>query len=136
MVVDKEAGDAARLACPQIALPTADPHKAQIVELDVAVMAFADMPEQDRLAKAVIRRLAEGAGAGDRAAAIVEPVADDVPIRNVAHPGLPSRSRVETYHSLPSPLSHEAAPSGARRAPPPPRSGGGTRCAEFPKGRS
>src|ERR1051326_2619544 len=96
-------------------------------------MPFADMPEQDRLAKAVIRRLAEGAGTGNRAAAIVEPVADDVPIRDVAHPGLPLRSRVGTYHSLASPLSHEAAPSGARGAPPPPISGGGSAAPNFRK---
>src|SRR5436190_15987388 len=92
VLVDVEAGNATHLARPQIALPAADPYKAQIVEFDVAVMPLADMPEQHRLAEAVIRRLPEGAGTGDRAAAIVEPIADDVPIRDVAHRGLRSRS--------------------------------------------
>ena len=98
VLVDIESGDAARLAGPQIALPAADPHKAQIVELDVAVMALADMPEQHRLAEPVIRRLPEGARAGDRAAAIVEPVADDVPIRDVAHRDLRPCSECQRLH--------------------------------------
>ena len=45
-IVDIEAGDPGRLSRPQIALPAADPHKAEIVELDIAVIAFADMPER------------------------------------------------------------------------------------------
>src|SRR6266446_6022898 len=45
MIIDIEAGDPGRLSRPQIALPAADPHKAEIVELDIAVMAFADVPE-------------------------------------------------------------------------------------------
>src|SRR4051794_26308613 len=85
VLIDIEPGDPGRLARPQIALPTADPHKAQIIELDVAVMAFADMPEQHRLTEAVIRRLCEGARTGNRAAAVVEPVADNVPVRNITH---------------------------------------------------
>src|SRR5205085_10844499 len=92
MLVDVESGDAARLTRPQIALPAADSHKAQIVELDVAVMALAHMPEQHRLAKAVIRRLRKGAGACNRAAAIVEPVTEEVPMRDVAHRSAPLRS--------------------------------------------
>src|SRR5262249_61506078 len=40
VLVDIEAGDALCLARPEIALPAADPHKAQIVQLDVAVMAL------------------------------------------------------------------------------------------------
>src|SRR6266436_4882005 len=89
MIIDIEAGDPGRLSRPQIALPAADPHKAEIVELDIAVMAFADVPEQHRFAEAVVRRLRKGAGAGNRAAAVVEPVADDMPARNVVHSGSP-----------------------------------------------
>src|SRR4051795_8906323 len=85
VLIDIEPGDPGRLACPEIALPTADPHEAQIVELNLAVMALADMPEQHRLTEAIIRRLGEGARTGDRAAAVVEPVADNVPARNIAH---------------------------------------------------
>ena len=90
--VDVETGRARRLSGPQIALPPADPDKAQIVEVDVAVMAALDVPEQYGVAEAVIRGLRKGAGAGDRAAAVVEPVADDVPAGNVAHQDLHSRA--------------------------------------------
>src|SRR5437667_912769 len=45
MIIDIEAGDPGRLSRPEIALPAADPHKAEIVELDIAIMAFADVPE-------------------------------------------------------------------------------------------
>src|SRR5262249_27691524 len=89
MIVDIEAGDAGRLSRPEVALPAADPHKAEIVELHIAVMAFADVPEQHRFTEAVIGCLRKGAGAGNRAATVVEPVADDMPARNVAHPPSP-----------------------------------------------
>src|SRR5260370_46200 len=88
MLIDIEAGDPARFARPQIALPPADAHEAQIVELDVAVMTFANSPEQHRFAEAVVRCLGEGARTGNRTAAIVEPVADNVPVRDIAHRGL------------------------------------------------
>jgi hypothetical protein len=45
--------------------------------------------EQHRFAEAIIGRLGKGAGAWNCAAAVVEPVADDMPARNVAHPGSP-----------------------------------------------
>ena len=64
MIIYIEAGDPCRLSRPQIALPAADPHKAQIVELDVAVMAFADAPEQHRLAEAVSGACAKVQGQG------------------------------------------------------------------------
>src|SRR5436190_20949326 len=75
MFVDIHAANPSRLSCPEVALPTADAHKAQIVEFDVAVMALADVPKQHRLAKTVVGRLGEGARAGNRAAAVVEPLA-------------------------------------------------------------
>jgi hypothetical protein len=87
MIINIEAGDPRRLSRPEIALPAADPHKAEIVELDVAIMALADAPEQHRFTKTVIRRLRKSARAGYCAAAVVEPVPDDMPARNVAHPG-------------------------------------------------
>src|SRR5262249_49652256 len=82
MLVNIETGDPGRLSRPEIALPAADPHKAEIVELNIAVMAFADVPEQHRFAETIIGRLCKSAGAGNRAAAVVEPVADDMPARN------------------------------------------------------
>ena len=89
MFINIEAGDPRRAFRPEVALPAADPHKAEIVELDVAIMALADAPEQHRFTKTVIRRLRKSARAGYCAAAVVEPVADDMPARNVAHPGSP-----------------------------------------------
>src|SRR4029077_17691310 len=89
MIINIEAGDPRRLSRPEVALPTADPHKAEIVELDVAIMALAEVPEQHGFTKAVVGRLGKGARAGNCAAAVVEPVADDMPARNVAHPGSP-----------------------------------------------
>src|SRR5262249_16434048 len=85
--IDIKAGNPACVARPQIARPPTDPHQAQIVEIDIAVATLADMPEQHRLAKAVIRCLGEGAWAGNRTAAIVEPVANDVPAGDIAHQG-------------------------------------------------
>src|SRR5215472_9463480 len=87
MIIDVETGDSGRLSRPKVALPAPDPHKAEVVELDVAVVALPDMPEQHRLAEAVIRRLGKGARAGNRTTAVVEPVADDMPARKVAHLG-------------------------------------------------
>ena len=52
-------------------------------------MALADAPEQHRFTKTVIRRLGKGARAGNCAAAVIEPIADDMPARNVTHPGSP-----------------------------------------------
>jgi hypothetical protein len=46
MIIDIEAGDPGRLSRPEITLPAADPHKAEIVEFNITVMAFADAQEQ------------------------------------------------------------------------------------------
>ena len=54
-------------------------------------MALPDVPEQDRLAEAVVRGLGERAGARDGAAAIVEPVSRDVPVGNLGHENLHER---------------------------------------------
>jgi hypothetical protein len=96
MIVDIEASDPCGLPRPEITLPTADPNKAEIIELNIAVMAFADVPEQHRFTKTVIRRLGKGARTWNCAAAVVEPVADDVPARNVAHPALRSDAMAKT----------------------------------------
>src|ERR1700720_3920891 len=96
MIINIEAGDPRRLSRPEVALPAAHPHKAEIIELDVAIMALAHAPEQHRFTKTVIRRLGKGARAGYCAAAVVEPVADDMPARNVAHPGPPIGCDAET----------------------------------------
>jgi len=84
-LVDEEAGGSLGLSRPQIALPSPDPNKAQIIERDVAVVALPDMPKQNRLTDAVIRSLRKGARTRDGTAAIVEPVSGDVPAGNLGH---------------------------------------------------
>src|ERR1043166_5360400 len=96
-LVDEDAGAALGPSGPQIAFPSSHPHEAQAVEIDVAVMAPADMPEQDRLAEIIVRGLGERAGARNRAAAIIEPVADDAPAGNRGHVAPPDRA---TWQSL------------------------------------
>jgi hypothetical protein len=44
MIINIEAGDPHRLSRPEVALPAAAPLKAEIVELDVAIMAVPDVP--------------------------------------------------------------------------------------------
>jgi hypothetical protein len=51
-------------------------------------MTGTDVPEEDRLAEAVVRGLRERAGASDGAAAIVEPITRDVPVGNLSHKDL------------------------------------------------
>jgi hypothetical protein len=105
-------------------LPTADPNKAEIIELNIAVMAFADVPEQHRFAEAIIGRLGKGARARNCAAAVVEPIADDMPARNVAYPALRSDAMAKTIagfgdavRALPSTYSRTGQ-ARCRRAPP------------------
>jgi hypothetical protein len=54
-------------------------------------MALPDVPEQHRLAEAVVRGLGERAGARNGAAAIVEPVSRDVPVGKLGHESLHER---------------------------------------------
>src|SRR5262245_44430835 len=85
--------DTSRPLClpgPEIAFPAPNPEEAQTVESDVAVVALPDVPEENRLAVPVVWGLGKGAGAGDGAAAIVEPVADDVPAGYLGHEHLHS----------------------------------------------
>src|SRR5262245_1699214 len=90
-IVDEDAGAPLGLPCPEIAFPSSHPHEAQTVQIDIAVMALPDVPEQDRLAEAVVRGLSERAGARDSAAAIVEPVSRDVPAGRLGHENLHER---------------------------------------------
>jgi hypothetical protein len=85
------------LECSSIYMP---PTPVACRALDVAVMVLADVPKQHRLAKTVVGHLGEGARAGNRAAAVVEPLAGDVPIRNVAHPALRSNTVLTTIALL------------------------------------
>jgi hypothetical protein len=48
-------------------------------------MTMINMPEQNEMALTIVRRLSEGTGADYRAAAIVKPVAFDMPIRCLSH---------------------------------------------------
>src|SRR5262249_33667616 len=62
-LVDKDAGGPLGPSRPQITFPSSHTDKAQIVEIDIAVMTGPDVPEKHRLAEAVVRGLREGAGA-------------------------------------------------------------------------
>src|SRR5271156_5478506 len=64
MIINIEAGDPRRVSRPEVALPAADPHKAEIVEFDVAIMALADAPEQHRFTKPVSGAWAKVHGQG------------------------------------------------------------------------
>ena len=86
--VDKDAGGPLGPSRPQITFPSSHTDKAQIVEIDIAVMTGPDVPEKDRLAEAVVWSLCEGAGASDGAAAIVKPISPDVPVGNLSHEDL------------------------------------------------
>src|SRR5262249_44767939 len=79
------------LAFPAQRSPSHLPTRTKTVEIDIAVMALPDVPEQHRLAEAVVRGLGERAGAGDSAAAIVEPVPRDVPVGKLGHESLHER---------------------------------------------
>src|SRR2546425_460806 len=56
---DEEAGRTFDLAGPEVALPSPDANETETIELDVAVVAATDVPEEDRFAVAVVRRLCE-----------------------------------------------------------------------------
>jgi hypothetical protein len=70
---------------PQITFPPSHSDEAQIVETSIPVVTTSDVPEQDRLANAIVWGLGEGAGAGDGAAAIIKPVTGDLPILDLGH---------------------------------------------------
>jgi hypothetical protein len=89
-IVNEDAGATLGLSCPEIAFPFSHPNEAQTVEIDIAVTTMPDVPEQDRLAEAVVRGLGEGAGTRNSAAAIVEPVSGDVPGGYLGHQDLRS----------------------------------------------
>src|SRR6267143_3450037 len=82
---DEEAGRPFDLPRPQVALPSADANVTETIEVDVAVVAATDVPEEDRFAVAIVRCLGEGARARDGAAAVVEPVSSDVPRWDLRH---------------------------------------------------
>src|SRR5262249_462970 len=86
-LVDEKASPSFSHSPPHISFPPSDAEEAETVELDVAVVATLDVPEEHRLAVAVVRGLGEGAGTRDGAAAVVEPVSGDVPAGTVGHGG-------------------------------------------------
>jgi hypothetical protein len=70
LVIDEHAGDPLSLSRPYIPFPSSHADKAQIVEIDIAVMTGTDVPEEGRLAEAVVWGLRKGAGTRDGATAI------------------------------------------------------------------
>src|ERR1700730_10528314 len=89
-IVEEDACASLDLARPEIAFPSPHADEAQTVEIDIAIMAIPDVPEKDRLAEAVVWGLGKGAGARDGAAAVVEPITDDVPAGALGHDELPT----------------------------------------------
>lgn len=57
----------------------------QVIQLDLAKMTLPNMPRQHALAGVVRWGLGELTGAGDIAAANVEPVAGETPLRDLCH---------------------------------------------------
>ena len=112
---DEEAGRTFDLAGPEVALPSPDANETETIELDVAVVAATDVPEEDRFAVAVVRRLCESARTRDGAAAVVEPVSSDVPGRDLRHVRRLSSaegrsvSSISTISASPSPSARSAA---------------------------
>jgi hypothetical protein len=82
-IVDNSASTAPRIVVPKVSLKTSDLRNTKIVEFDVTKMTFPDVPEKNVFAQIVVRGLSEGAGAGDRAAAVVEPITGDAPTRGI-----------------------------------------------------
>src|SRR5262249_18055364 len=78
-LVDEKTGRSFSPPRPKISVPSSHPEEAETVEIDVTVAATLDVPEEHRLAVAVVRSLGEGAGTRDGAAAVVKPVSGDVP---------------------------------------------------------
>jgi hypothetical protein len=47
MIINVQASYPRRISRPEVALPSADTRIAEIVELDLAIMALADVPKQN-----------------------------------------------------------------------------------------
>jgi hypothetical protein len=83
--IDEEAHRDRSLASPYVALKGGKGEQIQIIELDLAEMPLPNMPHQHALAGVVRRGLGELTGAGDIAAANVEPVAGEAPLGDRCH---------------------------------------------------
>jgi hypothetical protein len=92
-LVDVEAHAHLGLAGPDVALEGADGQEVEAIELDIAVMAGADMPGEHADAGIIRRRLRELAGAGNVAAADIEPVADKTPRGDAGHGRISLKAR-------------------------------------------
>jgi hypothetical protein len=121
--------------------------RVEPVQPHVTEAAIADVPGQHPLAVVVRGRLSEGAGAGNGAAADVEPVAHQAPLPNLGHVDLPGRRRPDPrsgsrmrrgQYPPPTPAPAPSPPcrsrvcrpreSARRRAVPPRRERGAAPC--------
>jgi hypothetical protein len=84
-LVDEDTGRTLHPPRPEVTFPSAHTDEGKVVEAHVAVVAALDVPEEDRLAEAIVRGFRERAGAGDGATTVVEPVSCDVPTRDGFH---------------------------------------------------
>ena len=83
--INEEAHRDRSVASPYVALKGSKGEQIQIIQLDLAKMTVPNMPRQHALAGVVRRGLGELTGAGDIAAANVEPVAGETPLRDRCH---------------------------------------------------
>ncbi len=111
-VVDKSAGTASRIVVPNVSLKTSDQYNTEIVEFDLSKMTFLNVPKKNVLAVVVVRRLAERARTGNGAAAVVEPIASDVPIRHVGHGNSSARADQLASRLAAPPYCRKMARSG------------------------
>src|SRR5690606_22566292 len=70
---------------PDVAAERTEHRNIQAVEIDGAVAALLDVPDENALAEPVVGRLGPRAGAGNCAAAHVEPLTREVPLLNIGH---------------------------------------------------
>jgi hypothetical protein len=72
----------------------------ETIEFDFTKMTFPNVPKKHVLAKIIVRGLSKGTGTGDSAAAVVEPVTGDTPIRSTRHPFPPVFVAALPYQGL------------------------------------
>jgi hypothetical protein len=88
-----EQADGGLCAGPDITFEGAERQQIEAIKLDIAETALADIPGEEPLTLIVGRRLRELAGTRNAAAANVEPIAHQVPLRNGVHCVLPRNRR-------------------------------------------
>jgi hypothetical protein len=84
-LIDEKTHSRLGLAGPDVAFELSEAHQTQSIKPNVAVMALPDMPGKHAGARIVGGCLSELARTWNVAAAYVEPIADEAPMRDAAH---------------------------------------------------